>query len=156
MQQTNNEQPLRPYRISRILSWGHCDPAGIIYTPRALDYAVEMLEAWNRDVLGTSWVTLRNKMSLGFPTVRAELDFLKPPAVDDVIILDLEVLELGRSSMTTQVSGHDGADKVYFVVKLVSCLISVPEFRSHEILPEIRQRILAYQAVCRENSPTQN
>ena len=149
-----NASPVRPLRIRQTVSWGHCDPAGIIYTPRVLDYAMETLEAWNRDVLGVSWIKLNKELSMGFPTVRAELDFVSPPAVDDVVILNLDVLDVGRSSLTTQVTGHNDAGRDYFRVKLVSCLISVPEYASKEIPAEFRQQILAYQAACHENNLT--
>ncbi len=34
-----------PFAVTRTVKWGDCDPAGIIYTPRVLDYAMEILEA---------------------------------------------------------------------------------------------------------------
>ena len=41
-----------PFTVTRTVKWGDCDPAGIIYTPRVLDYAMEIVEAWYREVLG--------------------------------------------------------------------------------------------------------
>ncbi len=35
-----------PFTVTRTVKRGDCDPAGIIYTPRVLDYAMEALEAW--------------------------------------------------------------------------------------------------------------
>ncbi|MDH3966294.1 MAG: acyl-CoA thioesterase, partial [Rhodospirillales bacterium] len=67
------------FNVTRRVKWGDCDPAGIIYTPRVLDYAMETLEAWNREVLGVPWMKLNWEMSMGWPTVRAELDFLAAP-----------------------------------------------------------------------------
>jgi len=152
--QPQDTAPVQPIRISQTVSWGHCDPAGIIYTPRVLDYAMETLETWNREILGVPWFKLNRELSLGFPTVKAELDFVKPPAVDDVVTLKLDVLAVGRSSLTTLVTGQDGAGEDYFRVRIVSCLISVPEYTSTEIIPEFRQRILAYQAACAKNDQT--
>ncbi len=154
MQSLQNNNTVRPLRVSRTVSWGHCDPAGIIYTPRVLDYAMETLEIWNGEVLGVTWIKLNKELSMGFPTVRAELDFLKPPAVDDVMTLKLDVLEVGRCSLTTRVTGQDDAGEEFFRVRLVSCLISIPEYTPKEIIPEFRRRILAYQAVCQENNQT--
>ena len=55
------------FQVTRRVSWGDCDPAGIIYTPRVLDYAMETLEAWNREVLGIPWIKLNREMSMGMP-----------------------------------------------------------------------------------------
>jgi len=136
---------VQPLCLTQVVSWGHCDPAGIIYTPRVLDYAIETLETWNRDILGVTWFKLNREMSLGFPTVRSELDFLKPPKVDDMVTLKLDVIDVGRSSLTTLVTGQDSQGRDFFRVKLVSCLISVPEYAPQEIPAEFRRRILAYQ-----------
>ena len=148
MSQLQDSTAVQPLRVSQTVSWGHCDPAGIIYTPRVLDYAMETLETWNREILGVPWFKLNRELSMGFPTVKAELDFVKPPAVDDVVTLKLDVVALGRSSLTTLVTGQDSAGEDYFRVKIVSVLISVPEYTSKEIIPEFRQKILAYQAAC--------
>jgi len=32
------------YQTKRMVRWGDCDPAGIIYTPKAIDYALETIE----------------------------------------------------------------------------------------------------------------
>jgi 4-hydroxybenzoyl-CoA thioesterase len=151
VQHLQNDTAVQPLRRTQTVAWGHCDPAGIIYTPRVLDYAVETLEAWNRDVLGVSWIKLNKEMSLGFPTVRVEVDFLKPPAVDHEVILKLDVIDVGRASLTTQVTGQDDTGADYFRVKLVSCLISVLDYTPCEINTDFRQRILAYQTACRED-----
>ena len=34
------------YQTKRMVRWGDCDPAGIIYTPKAIDYALETIENW--------------------------------------------------------------------------------------------------------------
>ena len=145
--------PLDIVPINKIhrVPWGDCDPAGIIYTPRVLDYAIETFEVWNRDVLGTSWMKLNHELSMGFPTVRTEIDFLNAPVCDDVIVLELNVDKLGASSLTSIVTGHNGDGKIYFHVKIISCLVDMPQMTSKQIPDEFRQRILAYQAACRDN-----
>jgi 4-hydroxybenzoyl-CoA thioesterase len=137
-----------PFTVTRTVTWGDCDPAGIIYTPRVLDYAMEILEAWYREVLGVPWLSLNREMSMGAPTVRAELDFLDAPCPDQDLVLHLLVEDLGRSSITFLVSGRDRAGKALFRAKLVSCFISRPAFKSIAIPQEFRDRIHAYQKAC--------
>ncbi len=138
----------RPFTLTRRVRWGDCDPAGIIYTPRVLDYAMEIMESWYREVVGVPWLRLNREMSMGAPTVRVELDFLDAPAPDQELLLELLVEDLGRSSITFRVSGRDRAGKVYFRAKLVSCFISRPAFKPIAIPPEFRDRIQAYRRDC--------
>ena len=43
------------FTVRRIVNWGDCDPAGIVYTPRVLDYACETIDAFLREELNASW-----------------------------------------------------------------------------------------------------
>ena len=144
----SSELKTRPFTVTRTVSWGDCDPAGIIYTPRVLDYAMEIMESWYREVVGVPWLTLNREMSMGAPTVRVELDFLGAPAPDQDMVLDLLVEDLGRSSIAFLVSGRDRAGKAYFRAKLVSCFISRPAFKPIPIPQEFRDRIQAYRTDC--------
>ena len=140
----------RPYSLTRTVKWGDCDPAGIVYTPKVLDYAMEILEAWYREVVGVSWLRLNREMGMGAPTVRAELDFLDAPYPDQEIVTRLRVESLGRSSITIVVTGRDTGDRDIFRAKLISCFVSKPAFKPTAIPGEFRDRIVAYQKACDE------
>ena len=130
------------------MKWGDCDPAGIIYTPRVLDYAMEILEAWYREVVGAPWLTMNRELSMGVPTVRVELDFLDAPKPDQDMMLDLLVEDLGRSSITILVTGRDRTGTVYFRAKLISCFVSRPAFKPIAIPQVFRDRIQTYRQAC--------
>lgn len=136
------------FNVTRRVSWGDCDPAGIIYTPRVLDYAMETLEAWNREVLGVPWIKLNREMSMGMPTVRAELDFLAAPAPDEDVVTELRVEQVGRSSITFLITGDDGNGRAFFRVKVTSCLISRPAFKPTPIPDDLLERIHDYRKAC--------
>ncbi len=138
------------FKIVRTVSWGDCDPAGIIYTPRVLDYAMETLEAWNREVLGIPWIKLNRDMSLGMPTVRAEMDFMGAPAPDEEVLTELRVERIGRSSITFLINGESRDGRELFRVKVTSCVISRPAFKSTPIPEAILQRIHDYREACGE------
>jgi 4-hydroxybenzoyl-CoA thioesterase len=136
------------FNLTRTVKWGDCDPAGIIYTPRVLDYAMETLEAWNREVLGITWIKLNREMSLGMPTVRAEMDFLDAPGPDDDVVTELRIERVGRSSITFGINGKYSDGRELFRVKVTSCLISRPAFKSTPIPEAILERIRDYQMAC--------
>lgn len=139
-----------PYPLSykRDVVWGDCDPAGIIYTPRILDYAMETLEKWNREVLGVTWTKLTQEMSMGAPTVRVEIDFVDAPKPDDKMVSDLRVIAVGNSSVTYGVIGHNGQGREYYRCKVISCYIARPAFTATPVPDVIRRRIDAYRRGC--------
>lgn len=139
-----------PLSLTHRVRWGDCDPAGIIYTPKVLDYAVELVEVWNREVLGVSWMKLYFEMHMGTPTVRAEVEFLSPPAPDHEIISEIRVEKLGNSSITFVIRGRgeDGTD--IYQARLVSCLVSRPAFKAIPFPDDFRACITAYRQACGE------
>lgn len=139
-----------PFRTSRRVLWGECDPAGVIYTPHALHYAVELLEDWVINVMGRSWAEMNLQHDTGMPTVRAEIDFVNALRVDQEIVVELHVERIGRASLTTRIAGHDGAEHTYFYVTIVSCLIETAAFKAKEFPADIRARIEAYQVACHD------
>jgi len=134
--------------MTQTVVWGDCDPAGIIYTPRVLDFAMKCLEAWYRDVLGIPWLRLNQELHMGAPTVRAEIDFLAAPAPDHEVVTELRVKQLGRSSVTFLLTGRDTDGTEYYRATLVSCFIKRPAFEAIAVPEPYRGRILDYQREC--------
>ena len=44
-----------------MVRWGDCDTAGIIYTPKAIDYALETIENWLIEENGISWMDIKKR-----------------------------------------------------------------------------------------------
>lgn len=133
-----------PFIQSRIVRWGDCDPAGIIYTPRILDYAIEMVEACLREVMGASWNVMREQHNIGGPTVHFECDIRKPLAPDMAVDLVLTLEKLGRSSMTSRIVCVDAEGVEYFRVLLVNCFVtgdSPTDIRALPISETWRERL---------------
>ena len=133
-----------PFIQSRIVRWGDCDPAGIIYTPRILDYAIEMVETCLREVMGASWNVMREQHNIGGPTVHFECDIRKPLAPDMAVDLVLTLEKLGRSSMTSRIVCVDAEGVEYFRVLLVNCFVtgdSPTDIRALPISETWRERL---------------
>ena len=133
-----------PFIESRIVRWGDCDPAGIIYTPRILDYAIETVETCLREVMGASWNVMREQHNIGGPTVHFECDIRKPLAPDMAVDLVLTLEKLGRSSMTSRIVCVDAEGVEYFRVLLVNCFVtgdSPTDIRALPISETWRERL---------------
>ena len=142
-----------PFIQSRIVRWGDCDPAGIIYTPRILDYAIETVETCLREVMGASWNVMREQHNIGGPTVHFECDIRKPLAPDMAVDLVLTLEKLGRSSMTSRIVCVDAEGVEYFRVLLVNCFVtgdSPTDIRALPISETWRERL---KTLITENAP---
>ena len=87
------------FTVRRTVNWGDCDPAGIVYTPRVLDYACETIDAWLREELRASWWQLNSSgKGPGLPTVNAVCDFISILSPDQDVELTMYIRKVGRSS----------------------------------------------------------
>jgi 4-hydroxybenzoyl-CoA thioesterase len=132
--------------MRRVVQWGDCDPAGIIYTPRAVEFAIETLEAWYRDVLEASWASQPTTHGMGSPVVHVECDYLARLPADQPVALAVYVERIGDASITYRIVCGDGAEREFFRARVVACCLALPERRPKPIPETLRRRIEAYAA----------
>ncbi len=107
---------VRPKRIR----FAHCDPAGIVFYPQYFMLFNELVEDWFTDVLKAPWNELHFERHMGSPMVHLECDFVSPCRLGEMLILELEVTRIGRSSIELAVRGTvAGQVKVTALLKLV-------------------------------------
>jgi 4-hydroxybenzoyl-CoA thioesterase len=134
----------RLYRTEILVRFGDCDPAGIVFYPRYLEIFNNLVEDWCRDELQFSFPNIINERGWGLPTVRLEADFVAPSSFGDLLIAELAVRALGRSSMTLDIilRGRDNKERVRGKVVLV--LTDRPRNHAIPIPDDLRARILAF------------
>lgn len=121
--------------------FGEIDQAGVVYYPRFFHYFHQTFEEWFARSLGISYPDLVLKENVGFPSVRVETEFLKPLRYGDKIRVDLELLEIGRTSITvryTLVRLSDSATSARATIKNVA--IDNDTFKPVPISDEWRRR----------------
>ena len=101
-----------------MVRWGDCDTAGIIYTPKAIDYSIETIENWLIEEIGISWMDMRNKGE-GLASVKFDCEYHAPMKAETFINVSLNVKNLGESSIDLFIEGVDAhSDLKYFNVNL--------------------------------------
>ena len=92
--------PPRGAYLHRVdVSWGDCDPAGLVYFPRFFEKFHDAMERWFGDALGQPYDALIMGRKLGLPSVHTEADFLAPCRFGERLVVELRVARLGRSSI---------------------------------------------------------
>jgi 4-hydroxybenzoyl-CoA thioesterase len=126
------------------IRFSHCDPAGIVYFPRAFDILNGVVEDWFTFGLGIDYrdVIVRRRIGLGY--AHAECDFAKPAHMGDTITFAVLVERVGTKSLSLAVPARRGADDIL----RASLVIVATDLDRHAAIPipdDIRTAVTAYR-----------
>ncbi|WP_372602880.1 acyl-CoA thioesterase [Actibacterium sp.] len=99
--------------ITRTVPFGDCDPAGIAYTGKITNYAVEALdEFWKFALDGPGWFEMNVDQGFGTPFVSFKMEFSGPITPREKLLLRVSVSRQGVTSISFQVDAFQaGAPK---------------------------------------------
>ena len=137
--------PDDPFYAERIVQWGKCDPAGMVYTTQFLDYVMETLEAFWRQVVGFDFQQLHLRHGLGAPTVRSHLDFQRALKAGEPFRVELRIASISRATIAFEFRGVNMAGETCFTADHVSCIVNAAKLKAESIPPFIREPMQAYQ-----------
>ena len=135
----------------RFVRWGDCDPGGIVYSPRVYEYALDTLEEFYVEILGSSWMDLRVGAVVGSPVLRTEIEYMRPMVPEQQFRVTITIKDVGRSTVTYEMTGIDDSGEKCFRVEVIMCFITQATFESTDIPKEIRKRLQGYQTMCEKN-----
>ncbi|MBS9721857.1 acyl-CoA thioesterase [Tianweitania sp. BSSL-BM11] len=90
------------------IRFGHCDPAGIVYTPRFFDIFNVAIEEWYNARLGISYYDLIGPRRTGLGYVNAHADFFQPACMGDTLEIAVDLERVGTSSFALQLHAFNG------------------------------------------------
>ncbi|HWJ64667.1 MAG TPA: acyl-CoA thioesterase [Acidimicrobiales bacterium] len=93
------------------LSWGECDPAGIIYYATYLEWAERVHSEWWH-LAGFSLAELTDRVGSSFVTRHVSCDYLRAPRAMDQLRCTMRLGRLGSSSFAMAFSFTDTAAAV--------------------------------------------
>lgn len=139
---------MTPFTMQRRTSWGDCDPARIYYTPQAVYFAVEAVEAWYQEVLGVSWGEMAERHDHNVRFVHVDCDYHRPLVASQVVHMQVWVVGVERSSVTFSVIGKSGDGALCFLARLVGCFVERNSIAALPLPEEISSLIDAYRKRC--------
>lgn len=98
------------FKISKMVRFEHCDPAGLIFYPRYFQLSHQVIEDWFKDGLGISHADLVVHQRIGIPTIHIEADFLAASRLEEILEYTLQVEKLGNSSVTLSIEAHHSGE----------------------------------------------
>ncbi len=126
----------------RRIRFSDCDPAGIVFYPQYFVMFNGLVEDWVNEGLGLSYHGIVAERRIGLPTVHLDADFKAVSPLGDLVLLQLSVEKLGRSSLGLQVkcTGRDHGD-LRIAMHQVIVTTSLETHRAIEIPADLRAAI---------------
>ena len=111
----------RTFERRRLVRFGDCDPAGIVFYPRYFEMLNALLEDWFGQGLGIDFAAFITERRLGLPSRAIASEFLAVSRCGETLVQRLAVKRLGRTSLTLDVRylGVDGSERARFEQVLV-------------------------------------
>jgi acyl-CoA thioesterase FadM len=128
----------------RRLTWGEADPAGTIYAPRAIDFAIQAIEALWIEAAGISFNDLFARHGLGAPWVHTSCAFAKPLRAGEAFELRIALERIGTSSLNWLGEATRPDGESLFRLKLVSVIVDAKSGASRTVPDAIRKALTGY------------
>ncbi|MBN9063626.1 MAG: hypothetical protein BGP06_07040 [Rhizobiales bacterium 65-9] len=142
-----SDLPPAAWRSPVAIRFGHCDPAGIVYTPQYFHLFNTVLEDWYGQALGASYYELIGVRRTGLGYAHVSADFAKPARMGDTLKVAVIIEAIGRSSITLRLHAFkDGIEcaRASFVTVTTSLI-------DHKTIPapdDLRAAFEAYRERC--------
>ncbi len=88
------------FSVERIVEWGECDPAGIVFYPNYFRYIDAAFHELARKAGFDQTSLIRTYGLFGTPLVEAKLRFLGPARYGDKVTIAVSISRLGRTGLT--------------------------------------------------------
>lgn len=123
------------FRTRVLVRFSDIDPAGVVYFPRFLHYCHTAMEDFFADELGMSYARLFAEHRCGFPAVHLETDFRRPLRYGDTVEIEVEIVKVGRTSVTWRYTLRTGAQMAELAAEaeIVTACIDLDRFRARVV-----------------------
>lgn len=131
-----------PFATHIRVRFGETDPAGLVYYPNLFHYFHVAMEEFFAARCGITYDRLIAEERIGFPTVKAEAEFVSPLVYGDEAEVEVSVSSIGRSSAIFEYQIRRVKDNELCArARLVHVAMNLDERRSLPIPEEIRRAL---------------
>lgn len=124
MQAAQGAKMSESFVFPRRIGFGECDAARIYKTPRAIDIAVEALDAWFEAIVGVSWATLVKVHDLDLSFMCIACEYLRPVTAGQTVQVCVRVIKAEATAITFTATADIDDSQPCFRVTLVICFCS--------------------------------
>jgi 4-hydroxybenzoyl-CoA thioesterase len=135
------------YAAEFAVRFGEVDQARVVYYPRFFHYFHQAFECWFGEALGVSYAELVVAQNIGFPCVKIETEFDAPLRYGDRVRVEIELLEIGKKSLTLRYTAVRLPDEVVSSrATITTVAVNNDSFKSITIPDEWRERFERFRS----------
>lgn len=109
------------YQQKRRIHMSDCDPAGIVFHPQYLVMIAELMEDFYRDVASMTFAQSLSE-GISYPIGGIRVDFCRPSALGDEVMLSLWVESIGTTSIRFAITIEGSSGERVRCVETVVCV----------------------------------
>ncbi|WP_313802515.1 acyl-CoA thioesterase [Sphingobium sp.] len=136
-----------PLIVRRRVSWGECDPAGVVYTPRFAEYVVSAMDYWFKHVLQHSDRPHPLRKQVVYPMRAMSFDFTGMLEPDDQFDIEVRLANISTRTLTLAVEArHEKKRRQAFSASLTVVAYDQEKKAAVPIPEELRCQLRRIQA----------
>lgn len=132
-----------PFVVRRRVRWGECDPAGVVYTGKFVDYMLAAVNLFYANLVVSEYRSFLKELDVGTPCRGLEMDFRGALWPEDEFLMRVGVREIRRTSFDMQVEGYQESGREIFVGRFTAICIPGDGERISVAIPEALRTALA-------------
>lgn len=137
---------LTPFTVRRTVKWGHCDPAGVVYTVVFGEYVISTAELFYAHLLGQSPQLAKDHHGFGTPTRGLTFDFRRSLRPDEQFDVELRVGKIGARTYELHMHGFAQSGETVFLACLTPICVVRGKREGIAIPSVFRKALEDYQA----------
>ena len=135
------------YAAEFTIRFGDVDHARVVYYPRFFHYFHQTFEDWFGEALGISYQEVIVRKNIGFPNVRVETQFKSPLRFGERIRVELELINIGKKSITNRYTLTRLADGVLSATAdITTVAVDNDTFKAIVIPDDLRERLERFRS----------
>ena len=134
----------QPFIFRRRVLWGECDPAGVVYTPRFVDFASIASQHFLGHLLGAGFTESKRSNNFGTPCKALSLIFHSSLRPDQIFDMNVYVKTIGTTTFTLGIAGT-ASDGTSIFDATFTVITVQPSDRSAIVVPtQLRNALKPY------------
>ena len=136
-----------PMVVRRFIKFGDTDAAGVVYSGRFLDFALEAFDTLLRVGFDLGWPQ-QEASGVGTPAVSFHLEFSRSLRAGDQLDIEILIDRIGGGSFTVRTVGRNARAEDVFYATMIFASVTNDDRKSVKLPDWLRSKLEAYVASC--------
>ncbi len=133
-----------PFRVARRVRWSDCDPAGVVYTGKFMDYLLGAVSLFYASLAGGDYHGFLRQAGVTTPCRGLEMDFRGALWPEDEFTMTVRVAQLRRSTFDLRVHAVQDGGREIFLGRFTPICIPATERKRIPIPEPLRAALLPH------------